>query len=109
MAVNIEAPVAGLSTTTIRRTADGLRHVEIPVDGQVVFGMNGVVAQHYGKKEGEYTPHATTLDYIVAATGGCLMGVLSRALEARSISLGDGLSCEATGEIAKTEDEVLVI
>jgi hypothetical protein len=28
------------------------------------------VAAHYGRAEGTYEPHATTLDHVVAATGG---------------------------------------
>ena len=36
----------------------------------VLFGVHGEVAAHYGLREGQYQPHATTLDYIVAAAAG---------------------------------------
>ena len=36
----------------------------------MVFGVHGEVAAHYGLREGQYQPHATTLDYIVAAAAG---------------------------------------
>jgi len=35
-----------------------------------VFGVHGEVAAHYGRLEGQYEPHATTLDYVVAAAAG---------------------------------------
>ena len=50
--------------------------------------------------EGAFTPHASTLDYIVGATAGCLMGTLNRALQVRKIVTTDGrLESEAVGEI----------
>ncbi len=37
----------------------------------VLFGTHGPVAEHYGRKSEEIkVPHATTLDYVVAAAGG---------------------------------------
>jgi hypothetical protein len=38
--------------------------------GGMVFGIHGEVAAHYGRVEGQYEPHATTLDYVVAAAAG---------------------------------------
>ena len=73
------------------------------------MGMHGPIARHYKIPEGAYTPHASTLDYIVGATAGCLMGTVRRALQARKIDTdGDRLSAEAVGEI-EVEDGVLVI
>jgi uncharacterized OsmC-like protein len=73
------------------------------------MGLHGAIAAHYKVPEGAFTPHASTLDYIVGATAGCLMGTLNRALQARKIETGDGrLSSEAVGEI-ELEDAVLVI
>ena len=64
---------------------------------------------HYKVPEGAFTPHASTLDYIVGATAGCLLGTLNRALQVRKIETGDGkLKTEAVGEI-ELEDGVLVI
>ena len=36
----------------------------------VVFGVHSEVAEHYGVDPAEDPPHATTLDYVVAAAGG---------------------------------------
>jgi hypothetical protein len=37
----------------------------------VLFGTHGPVAEHYGRSSKEIkVPHATTLDYVVAAAGG---------------------------------------
>ncbi len=34
------------------------------------FGVHGAVAAHYGVSAEVSEPHATTLDYVVAAAGG---------------------------------------
>jgi hypothetical protein len=39
-------------------------------DAPVVFGVHDEIAAHYGQQEGQYRPHATTLDYVVAAAAG---------------------------------------
>ena len=36
----------------------------------VPFGVHGAIAEHYGRAPGTYQPHATTIDYLVAATAG---------------------------------------
>lgn len=73
------------------------------------MGLHGAIAQHYKMAEGAYTPHASTLDYIVGSVAGCLTGSLSRALITRNIPTGDGrLAIEAVGEI-ECEEGVLVI
>jgi hypothetical protein len=36
----------------------------------VIFGVHGAVAEHYKVPKEVLDPHATTLDYIVAATAG---------------------------------------
>jgi uncharacterized OsmC-like protein len=71
--------------------------------------MHGAIAQHYKLAEGTFTPHASTLDYVVGATAGCLTGTLGRTLAAGKIPVGDGrLQVEAIGEL-EAEDGVLVI
>jgi hypothetical protein len=63
--------VAYRSEITIERQKGGLRRARIPGEKEpVVFGMHGGIAEHYGRKEGEYDPHASTIDYVIAATGG---------------------------------------
>jgi hypothetical protein len=36
----------------------------------VTFGVHDEVAEHYGVAPEQFPPHATTLDYVVAAAGG---------------------------------------
>jgi uncharacterized OsmC-like protein len=82
----------------------------LPAEGEpVVFGSHGAVAEHYKLPPGAFEEHATTLDYIVAATAGWLTGTFGGALEARQISASDGrLKAAGTGEI-ELDDGVLVI
>lgn len=59
------------SRVSIHREAGPLRYATVPAEREpVVFGVHGAVAEHYGRAEGEYEPHATTLDYVVAAAAG---------------------------------------
>jgi len=36
----------------------------------VLFGVHGAIAEHYGVDMTKIEPHATTIDYVVAAAGG---------------------------------------
>jgi uncharacterized OsmC-like protein len=75
----------------------------------VVFGVHSEVAEHYKVSPQKYPPHATTLDYVVAAAGGWLTGTFGGALEARQIDASNGkLSAEVRGEI-ELDGNVLVI
>jgi hypothetical protein len=59
------------SEVVIERFPGSVRKARLPVEErEVVFGVHGAVAQHYGRAPGTYEEHATTLDYVVAATGG---------------------------------------
>ncbi len=63
--------VAYRSQVRIERIKCSLRHAFLPQEPQPVkFGTHGAVAEHYGAKTGTYEPHATTLDYLVAAAAG---------------------------------------
>lgn len=88
----------------------GLKLISLPAEAEPVpMGMHGAIAAHYKLAEGTFPPHASTLDYVVGATAGCLAGTLGRSLAARSIPVGDGrLQVEAIGEL-EAEDGVLVI
>ena len=57
------------SRVRIERIRGTHRKATIPAhDGPVDFGVHGAIAAHYGvDRETEFT---TTLDYVVAATGG---------------------------------------
>lgn len=59
------------SEVSIERKGGPLRWAHLPAEPQpVAFGVHGPVAAHYQAREGEYEPHATTLDYVVAAAAG---------------------------------------
>lgn len=58
------------SQVRIERVAGPLRRAHLPAEAQpVLFGVHGAVATHY-KAPPDAEPHATTLDYVVAATAG---------------------------------------
>ncbi len=63
--------VAYRSRVKIERASGPLRYATVPAENQpVVFGVHDEVAAHYRLQEGQYEPHATTLDYVVAAAAG---------------------------------------
>jgi hypothetical protein len=63
-------PSAKSATATLE-----LRTATVPAEEQpVTFGVHGAVAEHYGTDPTDSEPHATTLDYLVAAAAGWLMG-----------------------------------
>ena len=47
------------------------------------MGIHGGIAQYFKLSPDE--PMASTLDYIVAAVGGCMTGTVAGALEARGV------------------------
>lgn len=55
----------------IERVKGSLRRAFVPAEpAPVLFGVHDEVAAHYGRKPGEFEPHATTLDYVIAAAAG---------------------------------------
>lgn len=65
------ADVAYTSRVTIERVRGPLRRAHLPAEEHpVLFGVHGAVAEHYGVDIKDHAPHATTLDYVVAAAGG---------------------------------------
>ncbi len=59
------------SRVRIERVRGPLRHAFLPAEPEpVLFGVHSEVAEHYGVSPDRYPPHATTLDYVVAAAGG---------------------------------------
>ena len=59
------------SRVRIERLEGPLRHAWLPAEGQpVTFGVHSEIAEHYGVDPNRFAPHATTLDYVVAAAGG---------------------------------------
>ena len=59
------------SESVIERVAGPHRRAHVPGEAEpVTFGVHGAIAEHYGRAPGTYDPHATTIDYVVAATAG---------------------------------------
>ncbi len=58
------------SRVKLQRIKGPLRVAHLPIDGETLFGVHSEVAEHYGVSPDISEPHATTLDYIVAATSG---------------------------------------
>ncbi|MFB3828811.1 MAG: hypothetical protein ACE15B_18725 [Bryobacteraceae bacterium] len=64
------AGVVYRSHVRIERLGGPIRRAWLPAEPEpVIFGAHGEVAVHY-KVPAEIEPHATTLDYIVAAAAG---------------------------------------
>ncbi len=59
------------SNIRIKRIKGPFRHAYLPAeDSPVAFGVHSEIAEHYHVDPNVHDPHATTLDYVVAATGG---------------------------------------
>lgn len=59
------------SNVRIERIKGPLRRAYLPIEQEpVLFGVHSEVADHYKVDLNAYEPHATTLDYLVAATAG---------------------------------------
>ncbi len=59
------------SNVRIERVQGPLRRAWLPAESQpVTFGVHGAVAEHYKVPAAILEPHATTLDYVVAAAAG---------------------------------------
>ncbi len=59
------------SKVKIERQRGPLRLAYLPAEREPVsFGVHGAIARHYGVDPEVADPHATTIDYVVAATGG---------------------------------------
>jgi hypothetical protein len=65
------ANIVYVSLVRIERESGPLRLAYLPAEKDPVrFGVHGAVAKHYGVDPEVVEPHATTLDYVVAAAGG---------------------------------------
>ena len=59
------------SRVRIERVKGPLRRAHLPVESTpVFFGVHSEIAEHYGVDTSVHEPHATTLDYLVAAAAG---------------------------------------
>jgi uncharacterized OsmC-like protein len=103
--------VVYVSKARIERKAGPLRIAHLPGESQpVLFSVHGAIAEHYKVDPSKLTEsHSSTIDYVVAATAGWMLGTFGGALEARHIDASNGkLVGEVTGEVEE-EDGVLVI
>ncbi len=65
------ADVAYVSKVRVEPVEGKIRRAHVPAEEEpVLFGVHSEVAEHYGVSPDEEEPHATTLDYVVAAAGG---------------------------------------
>jgi hypothetical protein len=63
--------VTYVSKVRIERVKGSLRRAFVPAESApVLFGVHDEVAEHYKAAPASYEPHATTLDYVVAAAAG---------------------------------------
>jgi uncharacterized OsmC-like protein len=99
-----------MSRVKIEPVAGKIRRAYLPAEEEpVLFGVHSEVAEHYGVSPDEEEPHASTLDYLVAAAGGWLLGTFRGALGARQVSFDeDSFYADTVGEI-ETENKVLVV
>jgi hypothetical protein len=59
------------SEVRIERVKGPIRRAYLPAESEpVIFGVHGAVAEHYKVTPNAFPEHATTLDYVVAATAG---------------------------------------
>lgn len=75
--------------------------------GALRMGVHGGIAQYFKLSPDE--PMASTLDYIVAAVGGCMTGTVAGALEARGVSTApEKLQVEAEGKIEDIDGKMIL-
>jgi uncharacterized OsmC-like protein len=73
----------------------------------VRMGLHGGVAEHFKVQPAEPLP--TTLDYVVAAIGGCMTGTVASLLEARGLNADpENLETEAEGRIENVDGKMLL-
>ncbi|MFQ5613802.1 MAG: hypothetical protein ACE5H9_16885 [Anaerolineae bacterium] len=59
------------SQVRIERVKGPLRRAYLPQEeAPALFGVHSEIAEHYGVDPDVHEPHATTLDYVVAAAAG---------------------------------------
>ena len=65
------------------------REAQVPPDGRNVrFGMHGDVAAHYKAQPAD--PQPSTLDYLTATIGGCLIGTFHQMFGPGTITAAQG-------------------
>lgn len=71
------------------------------------MGVHGGIAEYFKLKPEE--PMVSTLDYIVAAVGGCMTGTVAGLLEARGVSANpDKLQVAVEGKIEDVDGKMIL-
>ncbi len=64
-------PVVYRSRIRVEPVKGPLRRAYLPAEQEpVLFGLHSEIAEYYGADMKDHEPHATTLDYLVAAAAG---------------------------------------
>ena len=64
-------PVVYCSRVRVEPVKGSLRRAFLPAEQEpVLFGVHSEIAEHYGVDMERNEPHATTVDYLVAAAAG---------------------------------------
>ncbi len=85
------------------------RKAVLPPNGDTLeFGVHGGVAEHY--KSSPQNPLPSTLDYLTASIGGCLIGTFAGSLmRARIPVSAETLTGESIGQVESEDDGILVL
>jgi hypothetical protein len=69
--MQVSAAVTYVSRIRVEPVEGKIRRAHLPAEEEpVMFGVHSEVAEHYGVSPDVEDPHASTLDYLVAAAGG---------------------------------------
>jgi hypothetical protein len=59
------------SKVEVTRHRGPYRTARVPgEEAEIAFGVHSAIAEHYGLEPDKIDPHATTIDYVVAAAAG---------------------------------------
>src|SRR5580704_19099546 len=104
------AKLVHLSKVKVHREAKKKKIKRVQFEGFsdiVRMGVHGGVAEYFKIQPDEPLP--TTLDYVVAAIGGCMTGTVAGVLEARGVNADpENLEVEAEGRIEEVDGKMLL-
>lgn len=85
-----------VSRATVTPAGPLHRHAVLDAGGEAEFGVHGPIAEFF--KIAPPRPLPLPVDYVVAATAGCMLGTLIGALEVRQVKLpADAITARAEG------------
>ena len=86
-----------VSRATVTPAGKLRRHAVLEAGAEAEFGVHGPIAEFFRIEPP--TPLPLPVDYVVAATCGCMLGTLIGALEVRQVPLEDGaVTAHAEGD-----------